>query len=157
MVNSLGTRSCRLTEQKGCRRPTRYLRGGVTLTELLVAAMMLVTGISLLVTLAVRTGRLCLDSQHYELALDELTNQLEQLTTLSQDQRTAALATLAPSAEATRGLPHPRLSGREIIDQDGQRILLEIAWDRRGPAKPVTLVSWVPTDERQLARGEDAQ
>jgi hypothetical protein len=119
------------------------------MTELIVAAVLLITSLSLLVTLSFRTGKLWQDSRHYTLAVNELTNQLERLTALDADEIDEQLAELRPSPAIQTALPNPRLVGTKLTDEYGSRILLEIEWNRLGNAKPVTLTAWVvpPTEE----------
>ena len=117
--------------------------------ELVVAATLLVTVLSVATNLTVRSGRLWQDSRHYRLALDELTNQLERLTALPSDQRSEALTQLAPSAELAAALPHPEFTADTLDDELGTRLILRLNWDRQGKSKPVTLVGWIaslPTD-----------
>jgi hypothetical protein len=128
------------------RRPQRR---GLMMTELIVAAILLITSLSLLVTLSFRTGKLWQDSRHYALAVDELTNQLEHLTALDAAEIDEQLTELVPSAAIQAALPNPKISGEKITDEYGVRVVLAIEWDRPGNAKPVTLTAWVapPTEE----------
>jgi hypothetical protein len=124
-------------------------RRGLLMTELIVAAVLLITSLSLLVTLSFRTGKLWQDSRHYALAVNELTNQLERLTALEAAEIDTQLSELSPSAAVQSALPNPRLNGTKLADEFGTRVRLEIEWDRPGDAKPVTLTAWVspPTEE----------
>ncbi len=126
------------------------LRRGLMMTELIVAATLLITALSLVVTLSFRTGKLWQDSRHYKLAVEELTNQLERLTILDEAELDAALDELAVSEKMQTMLPRPRLSGTKLADENGTRVVLNIQWDRVGKAKPLTLVGWlVPAKEEQ--------
>ena len=75
----------------------RSNRRGLLMTELIVAAVLLITSLSLLTTLSIRTGKLWQDSRHYALAVDELTNQLERLTSLDVAGLDEQLLKLTPS------------------------------------------------------------
>ncbi|MDZ4659201.1 MAG: hypothetical protein SH868_16640 [Bythopirellula sp.] len=120
------------------------------MTELIVAATLLMTALSLVVTLSFRTGKLWQESRHYKLAVEELTNQLERLTILDETELDAALGELAVSEKMQTALPNPRLSGTKIVDADVTRVMLEIEWDRVGKSEPLTLVGWLaPTVEEQ--------
>jgi hypothetical protein len=121
----------------------RSHRRGLFMTELIVAAILLITSLSLLVTLSFRTGKLWQDSRHYTLAVNELTNQLERLTALDAAEIDEQLAELAPSAAIQAALPNPKIAGEKLTDEYGVRVRLEIEWDRPGNAKPVTLTAWV--------------
>ena len=118
-------------------------RRGTTLLELLVAATLLVSVMSVVAPLAVRSGRLWQDSRHYQLALDELSNQLERLTSLDAAALEAALAELTPSQPVRDSLPNPVLSAETIDDAESRRLVLRLQWDRVGPAEPLTLVAWL--------------
>ena len=125
------------------RRRARIGRRGYTMTDLVVAATLLVGIMSLVAPLAVRSGRLWQDSRHYRLALDELSNQLERLTNLDEGERDAALAKLSVSPQVRGRLPNPVLHAHSIDDSDGARLVLQLQWDRVGHAMPVTLVAWI--------------
>ncbi|QDT00792.1 type IV pilus modification PilV family protein [Adhaeretor mobilis] len=118
-------------------------RAGFTLTELLVAATLLVVALSVVGSLTVRTGRLWQDSRHYRLALDELSNQLDRLTTLDQANLATAIQEIKPSEQIEAALPNPKLSVELLSDEYGTRLLMQLAWDRLGKSSPVSLVGWV--------------
>lgn len=122
---------------------SRSTRRGLMMTELIVAAILLIASLSLLVTLSFRTGKLWQDSRHYALAVDELTNQLERLTALDAAEIDEQLTVLTTSAAIQSALPNPHISGEKLTDEYGVRVVLAIAWDRPGNAKPVTLTAWV--------------
>jgi len=128
------------------------------MTDLVVGATLLVGVMSFVAPLAVRSGRLWQDSRHYRLALDELSNQLERLTSLDESERNAALADLSVSPRVRDRLPNPVLEGHSIHDRDGARLVLQLQWDRVGPAKPVTLVAWIdPLPEAANSNAEVEQ
>ena len=124
-------------------------RRGSAITELIVAATLLITGLSLLGTVAFRTGKLWQDTRHYQLAMDELTNQLEWLTSLDVSEIDEQLAELTVSTAVEDDLPFAKLSGRKLSDDNGTRVLLEIEWDRLCSSEPLTLVGWLSPTEDQ--------
>ncbi len=127
---------------------SRLVRRGLCMTELLVAATLLIGAMSFLGPLSVRSGRLRQDARHYQSALEEASNQIEQLTALPDDERSAALTELAPSKEAQAALPNPQLSAETIDDADGLRLVIRIQWDRLGQAEPLSLMAWIkPPDD----------
>lgn len=130
---------------------SRSTRRGLMMTEVIVAAILLIASLSLLVTLSFRTGKLWQDSRHYALAVDELTNQLERLTALDAAEIDEQLTVLTPSAAIQSALPNPQISGEKLTDEYGVRVVLALQWDRPGNAKPVTLTAWVapPAKEDQ--------
>lgn len=122
---------------------SRSTRRGFSMIELLVAATLLISALSVVAPLAVRSARLQQDSLHYQLALDELSNQLEQLTSLDSAALETALAELTPSQTVRDVFPNPVLSAETVSDDDGRRIVLQLQWDHVGPALPLTLIAWL--------------
>jgi len=136
------------TQSKLLHGTTRVLpraarRGGFTITELIVAATLLVVSMSVVASLTVSAGRLRQDARHHRLALDELSNQLERLTSLDKTSRVNALAELAPSPQMLELLPNPVISAETLSDESGTRLVMHLVWDRLGKGNPVTLVGWV--------------
>jgi len=118
-------------------------RHGFTVTELIVAAGLLVVVMSIVTSLTVRSSRLRQDARHYRLAIDELTNHLERLTALDETDLDVAITALAVSPQIQATLPNPVLSAKRQSDVGGARLVLQLAWDRLGKFAPVTLVGWV--------------
>lgn len=131
----------------------RNFRSGYTMTDLVVGATLLIGLMSFVAPLSVRTGRLWQDSRHYRLALDELSNQLELLTRLDETERVAALENLSVSPQVSSRLPNPVLHAKTIEDEDGTRLVLQLQWDRIGPAGPVTLVAWIDPMSSESSTG----
>jgi len=132
----------RTNRQQVIQNRSRLLRRGFMTTEVVVAASLLITITSVVVPLAMQSKQLWQDSGRYRLALGELSNQLERLTGLEEADRETALAGLSVSPEVSRRLPNAELRGKTIEDRDGKRIVLQIDWDRPGPAEPLTLTAW---------------
>lgn len=124
------------------RRP-RMPRRGATATELVVAATLLVSAIGTVAPLAVGASRIRHDARHHQLALEELSNQLDRLSSLDADRRDSALAELAPSAETSEVLPGATLQGEIVRDEDGARLILTLDWKRAVKAVPLQLVGWL--------------
>lgn len=118
-------------------------RAAFTLTELLVAATLLVTILSVATQLTVRTGRLRHETQRQQLALNELGNQMDRLTAASESQRAKWLADLRPSDEAARVLPDAELTGEELRDEHGRRLVLRLSWNQAMPTPPLLLTGWI--------------
>lgn len=137
------------------RRPLpliRRQRAGVTLTETLVAATLLVTALSVVTQMAARCGRLRQDGELHQVALEELSNQLDRLLAMADDPDGDALRDLTLSAAAARRLPGAQLRATQVDDAQGRRLLLELSWDRGVGATPLSLVAWLPAtlqEERQ--------
>ena len=75
--------------------------------------------------------------------MDELSNQLERLTSLPPADRKNALAELAVSEDLEAMLPTATLTANVENDENGTRIVLGLNWDRPGKPQPVTLVGWL--------------
>jgi hypothetical protein len=120
------------------------VRRGFSMFDLLVAFTLLVTAMSISTPLVVQHAQLLKSQRNYRLALDELTNQLERLTTLAPAELPTAIEAIAPSAFISERLPSTQLSGKLAEVAGGTRISLDIAWDEMGHRrKPVTLAAWV--------------
>lgn len=114
------------------------------MTEVVVAAIVLVVVISVLTQLVVRGGRLQIENRLHQVALEELSNQLDRLINLDEGARTDAFERLTPSPEAQTMLPSAELQAEVFDDANGRRLVLSLAWDRYGQRRPITLVGWLP-------------
>jgi hypothetical protein len=118
-------------------------RHGTSATEVIVAATLLLSMIGLVVPTTVRTGRIWRDSRHYQIAMNELSNQFEYLSSLSDAERTSALAKLQVSEQARRSLQDTRLEASLASNEDGLRLTLSLNWDRGVDAMPIKIVGWL--------------
>jgi hypothetical protein len=134
---------------------TNYQRNGTTLTEMVVAATLMVSAMAIVAPLTVRTGRLWQDSRRHQLVMDELSNELERLVSLTPKQRERAIAGLTPPNYLQTSLPAATLTAETIRDGDGTRLLLSMNWDRPGKPKPLTLVGWLDSMPSQNATQTD--
>lgn len=132
-------------------RRLKTTRQGTTLVELIVAGFLLITGMSLVTQGAVKSYRLQQESRHYQLAYDELANQLERLTQklspMSTEERVSVLKSLHVSESIESILALVKLSGSLTRDEphEGDWLQLTIDWDRGGPSEPLSLVGWIRT------------
>lgn len=130
-----------------CHTKGRRLRSGTSTIEVLVAFTLLTSVLALSVPLVVRHGRVLLTARHYRLAVDELSNQLERLTSLPEAELQPALARLTPSTFTAARLPGAMLSGALEPADVGQRLTLKIVWDEpQRQAAPVSMAAWVLPD-----------
>ena len=130
------------TNRMSCRR-------GATLTELVVAAVVMVMVMSLVTTLCYRISLVWQDIGHHRVAIAELSNQLDQLTRMTPEQAREALDSIAPSELSQRTLRNPELKGSISPSEIGHRIQLELNWNRRHPGQPVGLTGWIPLRPEQ--------
>src|SRR5690606_38771180 len=104
-------------------------RAGLTLVELVVAATLTVSGLTMIGTLTVSSGRMWQQTRHEQVALEELSNQLERLLALPPDQRDEAILELAPSQFAAERLPGVTITAQTLASNAGQRLELQINWN----------------------------
>jgi len=100
-------------------------------------------------SLTFQTGNIVKSVRHYQLAIHELANQLELLTSLNEVERKAMLENLKPSDSVMDALPEATISGEVVVDSDGTRLVLSLDWDRGANGIPVRMVAWVDTKERK--------
>ena len=128
-----------------------HSRRGLTITEVVVAATLVVSMIGLVAPLTVRIGRVWQSTRQYRLAFNELANQMEFLSSLEVAHCEDSLTRLKPSAYVVQFLPGAKLEGEMIRDQDGTRLVLSLNWDRGSQSIPISLVGWLTTDSVELA------
>jgi hypothetical protein len=127
---------------------TLVARRGTTLLELLVAFTLMMATLGLSVPLVVRHGRLLTEADHYRIALDELTNQLERLRGLSPAEVSQQLQGLKPSELAAERLVGAKLAGNVESGESGRRVKLRLSWDEPQRREfPVELVAWLPRED----------
>lgn len=122
-------------------------RRGTTTIELLVSFTLLTTVLGAALPLVVRHGRILNSARQYRMALDELSNQAERITSLSHDAAIETLDELQPSPFAVAHLPGVELTA-DLASSDGaERVTLSLSWNEPGRrAAPVSLVAWLPRD-----------
>jgi hypothetical protein len=133
------------------RNKQHVARSGSMLTELIVAAGLLVTSISLLATTTVAGLKFHRLERQQEVATDELSNQLEQILALPSEDVATAAAQLEISSWALHTLPAAHLNADLIDDEYGKRVELKIDWQRTGDSKPLVAVGWLNATAAPLA------
>ncbi|WP_145092674.1 PB1 domain-containing protein [Rosistilla carotiformis] len=111
--------------------------------ELVVSATLLVALIGTFAPMSLSSGRMWQQTRHHQLALDELSNQMDRLLALPEDQRGAELDLLEPSAAVQAALPEASLTAAEVSDEDGTRLTVAIDWQRPTPSQPLSLTGWI--------------
>ncbi len=126
--------------------------------ELVVACTLLASVMTLFVPTVIRSGHARRDLRHHRLALDELSNQMEQLTQLSAEELSSGVEQLQLSEIASGALPDARLSASLVESEDGLRLTLQLAWGNTGRrTNPLTLNTWIypsTDDDRPSAEKE---
>jgi hypothetical protein len=122
----------------------RRLRQGISSIEAIVAFTLLSTTLTLSLPLVVHHQRLLESARHYRLALDELSNQLDRLTSIPAADVSSELGRLAPSPFLAKILPGAALTGKLQPADIGQRLTLRITWNDL-PRSPTTaaLAAWI--------------
>jgi type II secretory pathway pseudopilin PulG len=129
--------------------PRSIRRRGFTIVELVVSASMLMVMMAFVTTLAFRIDQTWKDVAYQRIAINELSNHLDRLTQLPQDQLAAEIELIEVSAEVQRTLANPELSAQRIDDELGHRVVLKLDWQRRHPGRPVELVGWIPKEQNR--------
>lgn len=137
-----------------CQPYQRRARRGSMLTELVVAGGLLVTAMGLVATTLAAGRKLQRIEQERIVAVDELSNQLEQLTALPRESLQAALDKLQPSEWAAEILDEAELSADIVDDAYGARLELQLNWrrlgdDQAGRSPPLTVVGWLSASETE--------
>jgi len=129
------------------RHFTRHRRAA-SLLEILVSFTLLATVLSVATPLVLRHNRLLTAHREYQMALDELSNQLERLTALPAAELPAALEKLAPSDLTATHLQGAKLTGELTPADQGQRLTLHLVWDEpQRRSAPVSLAAWIYRQE----------
>jgi hypothetical protein len=118
-------------------------RRGTTLVECIVAASVLSVALATVTMGVFRIGRLWTDTAHYRIALQEVSNHLETLTTLPPDQVQPAIDAIAISPEVARSLDGAKLGGQLVQDNFGARVRLEMTWQEGRAIRPIRLEAWL--------------
>ena len=119
-----------------------------------MSMILLVSAMGLASTLIHRVNHLWSDAQNYQFAVNELSNQLQQLVPLSPDDAKDAIDAIAPSDACKDTLREPKLVGVLAEDELGSRVTLQLTWKDRGEAKPIMLSAWL---QHQRATAEASQ
>lgn len=109
----------------------------------MVAATLVVAMLSVAAPMVVRTARIWKQTQHVQLAMDELSTQMDRLIAMPAEIREVAIEEIAVSPEVSGVLNSAKLMASRVNDDDGDRIELAINWQRVGNPPPVRLTAWI--------------
>ncbi len=130
---------------------------GFAMTEVVVAASLLMTGMAIVVPMILRGHRLQRETELQTTVIDELSSQLERLTHLDRTRRIDSLGELRIAEHLANSLPSAQLDAKVIDDQQGERIVVSLDWQRLGDPPPVSLVGWIATPSIDAVRESEAQ
>lgn len=120
------------------KAPLRYGRPAVGSLEALVALGVLTTVLSVAPPVLLKNQRLMRDQRFYRLAVDALTNRLDEVARLDQERLQAAI-----QPTLVGDLPGAVIRGRLDKSEPGVRITLTLTAPERGGKSPaVQLVGW---------------
>lgn len=120
-------------------------RSGFGQLEIIVAATILGLLTGLFSTMAYQIKRIQKDARNYQLAVFELGNHLRRLGSLSPEAAAAEIASIKVSDVALQRLEGVELKGKLIKDHLGERVELEINWNRIGSPEPIRMTAWLTT------------
>ncbi len=125
-------------------------RGGASSLECVMAFTLLSSVLAFAAPLLVKHRRLVNSQREYRLALDEVSNQLERLTSLPGGEVEQAVEQLQLSEFAAARLPEAKLQ-RELRPADkGRQVTLSLTWEQP-TAAPVVLTGWIFPDRAEVA------
>ncbi len=125
------------------RCPIPKPRAGFTMIEAVVSAGLLMVVMSFVVQMTFRIDGVWGDTHHHRIAIQELSNQLDRLTRLSAEEVVIELQQLQPSEAIRETLHEATISGELVKDEFGQRVALQLNWDKRQPGKPMEMSAWL--------------
>lgn len=123
------------------------LNSGFTKLEMLVAATLLSTMFAVASPLFARLNQVWSSTRWYQLASQELMNQMETMTQLSPQECTAAIANIEIAPEVLAAIPGARLTGKMEPSSDGDRLVLSIQLPGSTRSEPIVLVGWLHSHE----------
>ena len=118
-------------------------RSGFTKLELLVAATLLSTMFAIVSPLFSRLNQVWHSTRWYQLASQELMNQMESITQLSRQECNTAIEELEIAPEILAAIPGAELTGKMDPSSDGDRIVLSIQLPASVRSEPILLVGWL--------------
>lgn len=118
-------------------------RTGSSVIECVVAASVLMVTMGTVTTMAFRASRIWIATGHQRIAMNELSNQLETITSARGDEINRLIENLAPSGLAQKSLDQPLIKATRTRDQAGDRVTIELSWRSQFPIAPVSLTGWI--------------
>ncbi|MFK7737791.1 MAG: hypothetical protein AB8B50_17290 [Pirellulaceae bacterium] len=128
---------------------------GLAATELLVAAVLFLAGVSLVAHTSFKAQRIQMDGEHYRVAVDYLASVLEDVDAVATEQREGLLEQVAEPDWLENRLGKSTKLSWSIEERDSvQRVELRLGWARPGDA-PAVVLTGVFLDEARDAPSEE--
>ena len=125
---------------------------GVLKVEALLALSLLVVAMNVASPLFHRVNHLTVDTQEYQFAINELSNQIDAIARLSPEQAAEALDLLSASPACKQTLADSSLVGSLSKDDLGTRVTLSLSWQDLDESNPLQLSAWLSSsDEEEVA------
>jgi hypothetical protein len=119
---------------------------GVTQIEVIVASTLVASLLGLLCGIGFPLRRIEKETLRNQVALHELANHMDRLTSIPADSLDDAMKSLQLSEDARRSLPDAQMASRLERDAHGTRLILELQWHRPGNPPALQLVGWIDSD-----------
>ena len=116
---------------------------GFTKLEMLASATLLTTMIAIVSPLFARLNQVWHSTRWYQLASQELMNQMEVMTQLSREECNGAIKQIRISSEILDVIPKAELTGRVESSADGDRVVLFFQLPASVRSEPIVLVGWL--------------
>jgi len=129
-------------------------RIGFAMTEVIVAASLLMTGMTIVVPMILRGNRLHQETRIESMVIDELSSQIERLTGLDETEREKAISELRVPDYLDSVLLSSSIDTQVIDDIDGIRVVVRLNWKRIGNPPPVRLVGWIDPSPGEVPNSE---
>lgn len=122
---------------------TRVSRQGYSLTELLVACVILATVVPTMATLFVTSRRVMQETRHERMMLGEISSQLEVLAVAPEQVGTSQPRKLVPSEFIEYRLPSATLIAEVTENESGRWLKVTGRWKHRDNERSVELAHWI--------------
>lgn len=126
---------------------SRY-RFGLIQLEVVISALLLGAVISCIVGMNYRLLGVVKQTRHYQIALHEAANQIEQISSGGLSELDDRIAMAKLTDDILESLPKGKIAVQRIDDQSGTKVTVRIGWDQAGNPTSVELTGWVSTKEK---------
>ena len=129
---------------------------GFTKLEMMVAATLLSTMFAIASPLFSRLNQVWHSTRWYQLASQELMNQMEAITQLSREECNNSIQQLTIAPEILAAIPEAELIGKLEPSTDGDRVVLSFRLPASVRSEPIVLVGWLHGEmfNREASHGE---